>query len=282
MGQEKEPVIDFHLHVGAQGMTKEFVSSWVQGFISMGSGMEKVVDEKGALSPGLLEELLEENGVDYGVCLAELSPITTGVTDNDFVARFCRDRRKLIPFGNVNPFMVRDPREELRRCLDELGMKGIKLYPSYQHFYPNDARLYPMYELAQERGIPVMSHTGSSVFPGSRLKYGEPLIWDDVAVDFPGLKILLVHGGRGFWYQQAEFLAQLHRNVYIEIAGLPPRNLPVYFPKLEKLADKLVFGSDWPGVPGIKHNLDGIRNLPISEKAKSAITGGNAARLLMR
>jgi predicted TIM-barrel fold metal-dependent hydrolase len=96
-------------------------------------------------------------------------------------------------------------------------------------------RLYPLYAKAQELGIPVMWHTGSSVFKGSRLKYGDPLYIDDVAVDFP---------------------------------------------ELERVADKTLFGSDWPSVPTIRKNIETIRSLPLSEKAKAQILGGNAARLL--
>ncbi len=278
--RKKDPVIDFHIHIGTMDMSKPFVAEWVQGFIAMGSGLEKVATEAGELDPLKLDALLEENGVDYGVCLAEYSPITTGITTNEYAAKFCQKASRLIPFANVNPYLVTNPREELRHCLDNLGMKGLKLYPSYQHFYPNDSRLYPLYELAQERGIPVMSHTGSSIFPGARLKYGEPLCWDDVAVDFPHLKILLVHCGRGFWYEQASFLAQLHANIYLEIAGLPPQNLLEYIPRLEKLSSKVVFGTDWPAVPGIAANIEKIRNLPISREAKKRILGRNAAELL--
>ncbi len=277
---ERDPVIDFHLHVGTIDMSKPFVSDWVQGFIAMGSGLEKCATDKGELNPFMLESLLKENGVDYGICLAECSPITTGITTNEYVADFCKETTRLIPFANVNPYMVTDPREELRYCLDDLGMKGLKLYPSYQHFYPNNPRMYPLYELAQERGIPVMSHTGSSIFPGAKLKYGEPLCWDDVAVDFPLLKILLVHSGRGFWYQQASFLAQLHANVYLEISGLPPQNLMKYIVNLEKLSHKVVFGTDWPAVPGIAANIEKIRSLPITEEAQKKILGRNAAELL--
>ncbi len=277
---QQEVVVDFHLHIGTLEMSKDYVNRWIQTFIERGSGLEKVADAEGELDPGRLETLLEANGVDYGVCLAEYSPITTGITDNEYVADFCEGREKLIPFANINPYMVTDPKEELRYCLDELKMQGLKLYPTYQHFYPNHPRLYPMYHLAQERGIPIMSHTGSSIFPGARMKYGEPLCWDEVAVDFPQLKVLLVHSGRGFWYQQAAFLAQLHEHLYLELAGLPPQKLLEYLPELEKLSHKTIFGSDWPAVPGIGDNIEKIRNLPLSEEAKKQILGLNAARLL--
>jgi predicted TIM-barrel fold metal-dependent hydrolase len=126
----------------------------------------------------------------------------------------------------------------------------------------------------------VMVHTGSSLFRGSRLKYGDPVLLDDVAVDFPKLTLIQVHSGRGFWYSSAFFLAQLHPHVYMEIAGLPPKNLLKYFPELEKNADKILFGSDWPGVPGIGKNIEGIRELPIREETKQKILGENAAKIL--
>jgi predicted TIM-barrel fold metal-dependent hydrolase len=161
-----------------------------------------------------------------------------------------------------------------------MGFRGVKLYPTYQQFYANDSRLYPLYAKAQEKGIPVMIHTGSSIFRGSRLKYGDPLYMDDVAVDFPELILLMAHSGRGFWYNRAYFLAKLHANVYMEISGLPPQKLLNYFPELERVADKVIFGSDWPGMPHIRRNIEAIRSLPLEEETKEKILGGNAARIL--
>jgi predicted TIM-barrel fold metal-dependent hydrolase len=163
-----------------------------------------------------------------------------------------------------------------------MGFRGLKLYPTYQGFYANDSIIYPLYAKAEELGIPVMIHTGSSIFTGARLKYGDPLWIDDVAVDFPELPLIQVHSGRGFWYRRAFFLARLHRNVYMGIAGLPPLRLLDYFPELEKNSDKIVFGTDWPGLRSIKSNIEAIRSLPITEETKAKILGDNAARLLGR
>jgi hypothetical protein len=160
------------------------------------------------------------------------------------------------------------------------GFRGLKLYPTYQHYYPNEARIYPIYAKAQELKIPVLLHVGSSVFTGARLKYGDPLYLDDVAVDFPGLVLAQSHSGRPFWYDRAFALARLHENVYMEVAGLPPQRLLSYFPELEKISHKVIYGSDWPGVPAIEENIQAIRELPIGEKAKQLILGGNAARIL--
>jgi predicted TIM-barrel fold metal-dependent hydrolase len=232
------------------------------------------------LTPEGVVRYLRENGVDYAVALAEISPITTGVLSNESVFELCQQVDCLIPFCSINPFLVADLAGELERYVTEMGFRGLKLYPTYHHFYANSNRIYPLYAKAQELGIPVMIHTGSSIFKGARLKYGDPLYMDDVAVDFPGLTLLMVHSGRGFWYDRAYFLAKLHVNMYMEIAGLPPQKLLDYFPELERVADKVIFGSDWPGMPHIGRNIEIIRGLPLGEESKEKILGGNAARIL--
>jgi predicted TIM-barrel fold metal-dependent hydrolase len=112
------------------------------------------------------------------------------------------------------------------------------------HIGRSEIAVYPIYVVAQSLGIPVMVHTGSSVFLGARLKYGDPLPLDDVAVDLPNLKIVMAHSGRGFWYDGAFFLARMHENVYMEIAGLPPQRLLEYFPEFERKANKILFTSN--------------------------------------
>jgi hypothetical protein len=267
-------VVDFHFHPTKD--LKPAVYDWAQGFLKdedAHSHIARVLSREGII------QFLDENGVDYAVVLAEFNQRCTGLLTNEELAEFSQGLDRLIPFANINPYLSTCPAQELDRCVREYGFRGIKLYPVYQLFYPNDPMLYPVYEKAQELGIPVMVHTGSSIFEGVRLKYGDPLYLDDVAVDFPRLTLILVHGGRGFWYESAFFLTRIHQNVYMEIAGLPPQKLLTYFPDLEKNADKVLFGSDWPG-PLAKDNIAAIRALPIEESTKAKILGGNAARIL--
>jgi predicted TIM-barrel fold metal-dependent hydrolase len=268
-------VIDFHIHIGLYHELHPWVMEWMKNEIE---DPEAFIDE--VLTPEGFTQYLRENGVDYGVALAELSPITTGMLSNEAVAEFCQEVDCLIPFCNINPFLVADLPGELDRFVNDMGFRGMKLYPTYHHFYANSNRLYPLYAKAQELKIPVMIHTGSSVFQGARIKYGDPLYMDDVAVDFPDLTLLMVHSGRGFWYDRAYFLAKLHTNMYMEIAGLPPQKLLDYFPEIEKVADKVIFGSDWPGMPHIGRNIEIIRGLPLSDETKDKILGGNAVRIL--
>ncbi|MBI4786694.1 MAG: amidohydrolase [Chloroflexi bacterium] len=276
------PIIDFHIHVGRSEMWKPWVFEWAVNNLNEDDrrlGAEHYLDSIAA-SWETLEKHLDECGVDYAVILAEESPITTGITPNDYVINFCRGSKRLIPFCSVNHYLHATPGKELERLITQDGFRGLKIYPTYEHFYANDRELYPMYAVLQDAKLPLMVHTGSSVFKGAKLKYGDPLALDDVAVDFPDLNIVMAHSGRGFWYDRAFFLARLHEHVYMELAGLPPTRLLEYFPEFERNADKIIFGTDWPGMPYIKRNIEQIRKLPLKASTFEKILGGNAARVL--
>lgn len=279
-------IIDFHIHVArpehAHRWTLDFIESTYEGeFLEMADQV---------LTPTGIRKFLQENGVDYAVALAEINPVTTGTCDNDYTIDFVRKANalpdpdgkpagRLIPFCSINPFIDNNLGERLAQLV-EAGFRGLKLYPVYQYHYVNEPRMYPLYAVAQELGIPILIHTGSSVFKGARIKYGNPLDVDDVAVDFPDLKLILAHSGRPFWYEEAFWMARLHKNVYLEISGLPARNLLTYFPRLETLANKVIYGSDWPGLPYLMKNVEAIRELPLDDETKRQILGGNAAEIL--
>jgi predicted TIM-barrel fold metal-dependent hydrolase len=268
--------IDFHVHLGLYTYHKPWVTEWISQLYP--DGYDAYIRRYS--DPGEFEELLSAAGVDYACVLAEQSYITTGICTNKQVREFCAGRKRLIPFCDLNPHLYTDLGTEVRRKVEVEGFRGVKLYPTYQHYYLNDPRIYPLYQAAQELGIPVLIHTGSSVFKGARLKYGDPLHLDDVAADFPTLNLVMAHSGRGFWYDRAFFLSKLHSNVYMELSGLPPAKLLTYFPELGRNTDKVIFGSDWPGVPSIGGNMDAIRALPLPAEGVEDILGGNAARLL--
>jgi predicted TIM-barrel fold metal-dependent hydrolase len=167
-----------------------------------------------------------------------------------------------------------------------LGIRAIKIHPPHQFVYSNDhvrgeENLRVIYSKAQEYGVPVTIHTGTSIFPSARNKFGNPMDIDDVAVDFPRLKILLAHGGRPLYMNEAFFLVRRFRNVYLEISGIPPLKLLEYFPRLEEIAAQTVYGSDWPGpgVPSLKTVLDQFKTLPISDGAKRKILRENALKI---
>jgi predicted TIM-barrel fold metal-dependent hydrolase len=268
------PVLDFHVHIGL----KEHWHDWVHDFQkSVNADLYERYDE--LIDPKKFAAYLRGQNLVKAVILPDISPITTGVVPNEYVLDFCREEAIFIPFCTVNPALTTHPESEVKSHLQR-GAKGIKLYPSYNHFYPNERRLYPLYALAQDNHLPVLFHTGSSVFKGSKIKYADPIHLDDVAADFPDLILLMAHGGRGIWYEKAFLLTRIHPNLCIEISGLPPKNLLNYFPDMEKNIDKFVFGSDWPGIASISSNIEEIKNLPLSEESKRKILYANAARIL--
>ena len=268
--------IDFHVHLGLYTYHRPWVKEWMEQAHPV--GYEDYINRYN--DPDAFEELLTAEGIDYACILAEMSHITTGICTNEQVREFCKGRKRLIPFCDISPHLYTDLGCELRSKVEVEGFRGVKLYPTYQHYFLNEPRMYPLYQAAQDMGIPVLIHTGSSVFKGSRLKYGDPLHLDDVATDFPSLNLVMAHSGRGFWYDRAFFLSKLHANVYMEISGLPPARLLTYFPELARNTDKVIFGSDWPGMPWIRRNMDAISGLDLPPAGVDDILGGNAAKLL--
>lgn len=280
-------IIDFHVHVSRAEHEHSWVIEWTRE--NYPGDLEDLM--RPLNSPAEFRAYLQQNNIDFAVALAEVAPITTGWAGNDYVGKFCAEvnalpdppsgpRGRLLPFASINPYIVGDMAGELDSLVRDYGFKGIKLYPPYQHHYPNDARMYPLYAKAEELGLPMLVHTGSSVFKGARIKYADPLLLDDVAIDFPKLTILLAHCGRPFWYEQAWWMARRHPNVYLELSGLPGRKLLEYLPRLEELAHKTVYGSDWPGMPSLTANVEAILRLPFRDEAKQAILYENAARIL--
>ncbi|HSL69082.1 MAG TPA: amidohydrolase family protein [Longimicrobiales bacterium] len=231
--------------------------------------------------PHYAADVLRADGVTHAVVLAEHCPRTSGNVRTETVLELCAAVPDFfLPFASVDINTDPDPLELLASYIDQ-GVRGLKLYPSYQFYYPNDPRLYPLYELCQRAHIPVLLHIGSSVIPGTRVKYCDPIHLDDVAVDFPELAVVMAHGGRGLWYDTCAFLAAHKPNLYIDVTGLVPGRLLEHFPDLERLAAKVVFGSDWPAMPkSVKFNLDAMARLGLSDLALRRILRENAARLL--
>ena len=271
------PVIDFHTHPYlpddlAPG-TRDFVRSISPAVREHGDRLR---------DPGYVAALLRAEGVRRAVVLPEHCPATSGNVRTETVIELCRTVPDLfLPFASVDPNTDPDPAGLLRRYIDEGPVHGLKLYPSYQYFYPNERRLYPIYEVCVEHRLPLLLHIGTSVLPGTRLKYCDPIHLDDVAIDFPELAIVMAHGGRGWWYDACATLATLHENVYIDVTGLVPSKLLDHFPALERMADKVIFGSDWPAMPkSVAHNARAITALGLSPEATRKILHDNAARLL--
>lgn len=267
-------VIDFHVHVGL----KEHWLDWVKEY-GEAARSDFYIHYEEMIIPEKFAAHLKNHHITKAVILPEINPKITGVVTNEYVFEFCQGFDVFVPFCTINPSLSKDPGKDFEKYV-RMGARGIKFYPSYSFFYPNDNSLYPVYEIAQEYRLPVLVHTGSSIFKGSKIKYADPIHLDDVATDFPELPVLMAHSGRGLWYERAFFLSKLQPNLYLEISGLPPKNLLKYFPELEKNIDKVVYGSDWPGIQTISQNIEAIQELPLAQESIEKILYGNAARIL--
>ncbi|MEE2823182.1 MAG: amidohydrolase family protein [Acidobacteriota bacterium] len=269
--------IDFHIHV----LTRQMVDvSWYGGLFLKHNPDLFAEHGQFPLTPERVLSEMDSAGVDYGLILPNESTQIGIDIPNEFVLEFCQGQERLFPWVDANPRKPNNPVKRLGEFI-KAGAKALKLYPTYQWFYPNDPMLNDIYALAQEAGLPVMIHTGSSIFPTSRIKYGDPIFLDDVAVDYPRLNIVLAHCGRGPWYDHAVTLARTRANVFLELSGIPPHRLLEYLPALPRLSHKTIFGSDWPSVPPLKQVVEGISSLrDFSTEELDKILGENAARLL--
>jgi hypothetical protein len=209
-----------------------------------------------------------------GILIPEYSPRTAGVMPFERAEEINRFHPELVPIANLNPNFHKDLAASFEAQLAH-GARALKIHPIHGFFFANDERLYPIYERCSREGMVVMFHAGTSLFPGCKMRFADPYTFDDVVSDFPDLKVVLCHGGRGFWYHIAEFLAKRFENVYVDVSGLPPGRLLEYFPSIVRNSRKYLFGSDFPGVPGIRKNYEAIADLIRDEEALRNISFQN-------
>jgi len=281
-----EPIIDIHIHIMPYHMMKPGPTELIR------RGRTDYADiERYCANPKEFLALLDRAGVERAGLINYVSPKIIGFTPevNDWIANYCKAAPdRLLAFGGVLPGTVADAGAEVDR-MAKLGIRAIKMHPSHQALSPNDYMdgnrgLAAVYERAQANGLPVMIHTGTSIFPGARNLHAQPMLCDDIGIDYPDLVVILAHGGRPLWMEEAFFLVRRHQNMYMDISGIPPQKLLEYFPRLEQIADKVLWGTDWPspGVQDIQGNVEKFDALPIGDDAKRKILYDNAARLFPR
>ena len=273
-------IVDAHVHPAALPGLKLSWDTWL-GPAADREAVAGVYGLDGQVIPERLDSLFAADGVDRALLFSEYSPRVTGIQSIEEMARIVAynpERFRLV--ANVNPHLHYPVDAEVRRQLD-LGAVALKVHPVHGNFAPNDRELYPAYAQCQAQGVPVITHTGPSTFPGASGRRGDPVLMDDVLRDFPDLTVVLAHGGRGWSYETAGFMALARENLWLDIAGLPPRKLPHYFERfdLNRIAAKWIFGTDWPGVPSIGANLKAISDLGLTPRVLDAVLGGNAERV---
>lgn len=201
---------------------------------------------------------------------------------NAWVAGYAQtDPRRLVAIGGYDP-RHDGPGGPAIAHLAEQGIRGLKLHTVHQHLSPDDARLQAAFAACTQYKMPVTVHTGTSRFPGADNSFADPAPLAAVLRDHPDLQVLIAHGARPNHTQTAVDLVHRFSNAWLELSSCPPHRLRDYFGDLEALADRCVWGSDWPGpgVPGMRANVDAFRQLGLSEATQRRILHDNAAGLI--
>jgi len=297
-------IIDFHVHmaVESQGMWTPHVWRLLR---------EYYPDECGDIhryerEPALFRDHLEVRGIRKCVLLAEDSN-ETGLVPNDYILEYSAEEPDFfIPFCAINPnktesFQKNPSRfnKNVSMCCEQLewlaakGCKGVKDYGSYNHIPFGTELMFSFYEKAVELRLPVLFHTGVSIFDSEKSKpFADPEGLGILADHFPDLDIIIGHCGSGMYFKTAYTLARKYPNIYLEFSGVPPHLVQQHFLDsgldLNRIPGKLIFGSDYPALPdgldGIRNNIESYRKLAaeglLTRDSLAGLLGSNAERIL--
>jgi predicted TIM-barrel fold metal-dependent hydrolase len=230
---------------------------------------------------------MDDNRIDVAV-VAGIAP----VTENDQLARIVnRQKGRLIGFASVMPISQttgapwpHDPLSELKRAVEDLGLRGLKLHPNIQGFCPTDPSVAPVIEAAIDYDLPILFHTGPSMGRAGRIYNSQLWHFDDLAIRYPEAKIILAHAEI---LHVGPYLAAKHPNVYLETSGAWPHFcslIPGIGESVCKTcgAGKVLFGTDMNPEKGFRlvENLQVIESLSVTEEERGQILGENAKKLL--
>ena len=247
---------------------------------------ERVVSLEDCLSR--LTDAMAENNVDYSLILTSYV-VNQHRPSIRQVVEATRDKKNLGVVAGISFLNYKE--KDLRELSDFLKdglIKGLKLYPGYEPFYPYDNRLKVVYDLATEYDVPVMFHSGDTYTPKGRIRFSHPIHIDDVAVDNPEMKIVICHVGNP-WIKDCMEVVYKNKNVFADFSGLVLGDFTEKFEKymksqLEEMIlyagepEYLLYGTDWP-ISTMKSYLAFMKQLDLPEEKKELILWKNAARL---
>jgi uncharacterized protein len=234
-------VIDTHSQLWTAEAIASMPDAMREDYMNVfGQGMPTIGDSIGDMDAA---------GVSRSVVVAVDGEFKWGYrVSNELVAEAVRSNRdRLIGFASVDPNNGAAARAELRRAVREDDMRGLKLVPHLCEIQANEPAMYPLYEEALELGIPVLFQMGTQFHTGTKLKFCRPVDVDEVAVDFPELKLMIAHFGWP-WYEESLAVVQRNENVYFNIAGWAPKRIPevVWEHIRGPVKHKALMGSDYP------------------------------------
>ena len=274
--------IDMHVHVPREpGLKRSAMEQTLRDYFRLRGEPDDV--------EGMARKYEEMDMV--GVLVSINSETTTGEKpdSNDYIADIVKSfPKRFSGFAAIDPWQGISAVEELERSVKDLGLRGLKLHPVQQAFHPNDEQFYPLYQKCSDLEIPALFHCGMAASgagtPGGgglKLKYSAPIPgMDDVAADFPELKIIMAHPGWP-WIDQQIAVALHKPNVYLDLSGWLPRYIPAQLIKEAdtRLRDKVLFGSDYPFITPDKW-LEEWEELPIRDEVRPGILLNNAKKVL--
>ena len=248
-------------------------------------------DEAADALPLCLERLqtaMRRNRIDHSLILTSYR-VSPGRPSARAVVDATRDIPNLHVVAGISwtTFSAADV-EELRDLLQAGAIKGLKLYPGYEPFYPADPKLTPAYELAEEFDVPVMIHTGDTYAPTGKVKYSHPINVDEVAVDFPRVRFLICHLGNP-WFRDCMEVVYKNENVYTDISGLTLGDFTDRFEaymrqQLKEMLlwgvnpNKVLYGTDWP-LATMESYLQFTDELSLTPRDRELMLYENAATL---
>ncbi len=249
---------------------------------------KKYFGESGAArDAGALAEYYRSRKIAFVIFTVDERLTGRPQVSNDEVVRFAeRNSDIAIPFASIDPHRGAHGVQEAKRLVSEGKIRGLKLHPPVQQFFPNDRLAYPLYEVFAEARLPVIFHTGHSGIgtgmPGGggvHLKYGQPMPIDDVAVDFPSMPIIMAHPS--FPWQDEAISICLHKpNVYIDLSGWSPKYFSATLIQYANtlLKNKVLFGSDYPLITPDRWMAD-FEKIAIRDEVRPLILKENALKL---
>lgn len=269
-------VVDAHIHLPRTDGMKPDLAELLRDHPAF-------VDRAGlGHDPDALVAWLDGQGVERAwIITYNAAPMGYGRSEAEAVWDLCARSDRLIAVGGFDPARDGDAAVAVG-TMKSAGVRVIKIHPVHQGLDPADRRFEPLYDAASRAGMPVVVHTGPSVFPGADNSKADPALLDPVLRAWPDLDVLVAHGGRPDHTQEAVRLVQRHDRAWLELSGCPPARLKDYFGDLEALAERTVWGSDWPGpkVPDLAVNIEAFLGLGLSDHANRAILRDNAMRLV--
>ncbi len=268
-------IIDTHSQLWNKEAIESFPKEMAEGYKSM---------FKDVGFPSMEDSIkdMDDAGVEKSVVVAVDAETTFRYrVSNDLVASVVKQfPDRLIGFASVDPNKGAPAADELAHAVLDLGLKGLKILPHLVKMSTDDERMYPLYETARDLGIPVLFHMGTQFHAGTKLKYGHPLPIDEVAVDFPNLKLVIAHFGFP-WFYETIAVVQRNPNVYFNIAGWAPRHIPPEIIRYTKgpLKTKALYGSDYPLITRVR-GMKELREMELPSDVFKMLTEENPKRLL--